>query len=206
MSITIRPSTERDEAALSKICLLTADAGTSAEHLHDYPELPGLVYSVPYIKLPTTWAFVLEDSTIDPPEVVGYVIGSKDTRAYEKHATEHWWPALAEKYPPSIAKKEGDVRYTNLFRNMYTAPQGNIDFSPAHLHINILPAYQKRGFGTRLINRAVEHLKGEGIDGVWLGIDPLNKGAKAFYERIGFREIEGGNGCQLGLRFSDWRG
>ncbi|TEB35614.1 acyl-CoA N-acyltransferase [Coprinellus micaceus] len=205
MPIIIRPVADQDEPALSKICLLTADAGNSAEHLHDYPELPGLVYAVPYVKLPTTWGFVLEDT--GTKEVVGYVLGSQDTRAYEAYATEHWWPPLAEKYPPSIATKSGDVYYTNLLRNMYTIPQSNIDFSPAHLHIDILPTYQKQGLGTKLISRALEHLKGEGLEGIWLGMDPRNTGARVFYERLGFKEIDGApDANQLGLRFADWRG
>lgn len=205
MPVIIRPATEQDEQALSKICLLTADAGNSAVHLHDYAELPGLVYAVPYIKLPTTWGFVLEDT--DTKEVVGYILGSKDTRAYETYAQEYWWPPLVEKYPPSIATKSGDMHYTNLLRNMHTAPQPNVDFSPAHLHIDILPAYQKQGLGRQLIRRAVEHLRNEGLEGVWLGMDPRNVGARAFYERIGFRQVEGApDANQFGLRFDDWRG
>lgn len=205
MTAIIREVSEQDEHALSKICLLTADAGNSAQHLHDYPELPGLVYAVPYVKLPTTWGFVLEDEASH--QVVGYILGSKDTRAFEAYAKEHWWPPLAEKYPPSIATKSGDVYYTNLLRNMYTIPQANIDFSPAHLHIDILPAYQGKGWGKKLIGKAVWHLRGQGIDGIWLGLDPRNTGARAFYGKLGFVNIEGApDDNQLGLRFCDWQG
>ncbi|EFI27731.1 hypothetical protein CC1G_14654 [Coprinopsis cinerea okayama7 len=205
MSATIRKVTKNDEAALSKICLLTADAGNSAEHLHDFPELPGLVYAVPYVHLPTTWGYVLEeDGTGD---VVGYILGSKDTRAYERYAQEDWWPSLAEKYPPSTASKSGDVHYTNLLRNMHTAPQANIDFSPAHLHINILPAYQKKGWGRKLIGEAIKYLEGEGFEGVWLGLDPRNTAARAFYGRLGFKVIEGApDNNQMRLRFTDFVG
>jgi ribosomal protein S18 acetylase RimI-like enzyme len=204
MPVTIRQATKNDEDALSRICLLTADAGKSAEHLHDYPELPGLVYAVPYVNLPTTWGFVLEDESNG--DVVGYILGSKDTRVYEAHARESWWPPLAEKYPPSIAKKPGDVYYTNLLRNMYTIPQSNIDFSPAHLHIDILPAFQGKGLGSKLIKTAVQYLKEEGLDGIWLGLDPRNTGARLFYEKLGFKQIEGApDGNQLGLKFADLR-
>jgi hypothetical protein len=108
MSLTISKATEADSPALSRICLLTADAGKSAEHLHDYRELPVLVYSVPYVKSPTTWAFVLVDESDEP---VGYAVGSTDTRAYEKYTSQYWWPPLAEKYPPSLAVKPDDKRY-----------------------------------------------------------------------------------------------
>jgi len=204
MSLIIRKATQEDEAALSKICLLTADAGNSAEHLHDYPELPGLVYAIPFVRFPSTWGFVLEDELTK--NVVGYILGTKDTRAYEAYTAEHWWPVLAEKYPPSIATKPGDVYYTGLFRNMYTIPQTNIDFSPAHLHIDILPEYQRKGWGKKLIGTMVEHLRGEGLDGVWLGMDPRNVTARGFYKRLGFTGVPGSDEFQLGLKFVDWQG
>ena len=105
-----------------------------------------------------------------------------------------------------MAKKPGDVYYTNLLRNMSTSPQSNIDFSPAHLHIDILPAFQGKGFGSTLIKTAVQYLKEEGLDGIWLGLDPRNTGARLFYEKLGFKQIEGApNANQLGLKFADLR-
>ncbi|KAF5333706.1 hypothetical protein D9611_002390 [Ephemerocybe angulata] len=203
MSVIIRQALEQDEPSLSKICLLTADAGNSAEHLHDYPELPGLVYAIPYIKLPTTWGFVLEDQTTN--KVVGYILGTKDTRTYESYATEHWWPPLALKYAPDAASKPGDVYYTNLLRNMYTVSEANVQFSPAHLHIDILPEYQRKGLGRKLIGRAVEYLRGEGLEGVWVGLDPRNLAVRVFYEKLGFKQIDGAPDVhQLGLRLADW--
>ncbi|CAA7267748.1 unnamed protein product [Cyclocybe aegerita] len=204
MPVTIRRAKECDESALSRICLLTADAGVSAEPLHDFGELPGLVYAVPYVKLPTTWGFVLEDDATN--EVVGYILGSTDTRAYERYAAEHWWPPLAEKYPPEKMTKPGDQHYSKLLRNMHTAPDANIAFSPAHLHIDILGAYQNQGWGRKLIAAAMEFLGGEGIDGVWLGLDPRNEGARKFYTRLGFGLVEGApDNNQMGLKFADFK-
>lgn len=205
MSITIRKATEADESALSRICLLTGDAGSSAEHLHKYGELLGLIYAVPYVKLPTTWGFVMVDKSTN--EVVGYILGSKDTRAYEQHAAKHWWPQLAEKYPPSRAETAADERFMKMFANMHTAPEANIAFAAAHLHIDILEPYQRRGWGRKLITTAIEYLKGENIkgEGVWLGMDPRNASARAFYGRLGFREIEGADGNQMGVKFAEYK-
>ncbi|KAL0577079.1 hypothetical protein V5O48_004922 [Marasmius crinis-equi] len=200
MSFTIRKATEADVPALSRICLLTADAGSSAEALHDYPELPGLIFSVPYVKLPTTWAFVLVDEASDT--VIGYIVGSTDTREYERYAEEHWWPPLAEKYPPSIAKKPTDEKYMGFLQKMFRAPDANIAFSPAHLHINILPGYQRQGLGRKMIEKAIEYLKEAEVGGVWLGIDPRNQNARKFYERVGFKPIEGVPDNNLGLKFA----
>lgn len=203
MPLHIRPATESDAPFLSQICLRTADAGSTAEHLHEFGELPGLVYAVPYVKLPSTWGFVLEDES--SMEVVGYVLGSTDTRAYERYAAEYWWPALAEQYPPEKATLPGDVHYTKLLRHMHTAPEANITFSPAHLHIDILEDYQRQGWGRKLIAEAVRFLIEKGLQGVWLGLDPRNENARKFYERLGFKLVAGApDANQMGLTFSEF--
>jgi ribosomal protein S18 acetylase RimI-like enzyme len=210
MSITIRKATPLDKDAVSKICLLTADAGKSADGLHDIKELPGLVYAVPYVKLlpytaTSTWGFVMEvDET---GEVVGYILGAKDTREYEQYTGEHWWPSLVEKYSPSDAKRKADVRYCERLRDPHIASEAAIAFASAHMHINVLEAYQRKGWGKRLIGTAVGYLRGEDIrgDGLWLGFDPRNVDAKNFYERIGFKSFEGAEDNELGLKFVDWK-
>ncbi|KDQ64619.1 hypothetical protein JAAARDRAFT_28259 [Jaapia argillacea MUCL 33604] len=209
MTLLIRPSTPSDELAVSHICLVTADAGKSAEPLHIHPELPGLVYAVPYIHLPTTFGFVLQVE--ETREVVGYVVGTRDSREYEKVAREQWWPPIQERYPldgpGKLEGKEGDEHYFKLVHDMHVAPDKCHDFSPAHIHINILEPYRGKGWGRRMIGKAVELLRGEGFTAVWLGIDPRNEEAKKFYLRIGFKLLEGEGFPEgsLGLSFVDWQ-
>lgn len=176
----------------------------SAEHLHDHGELPGLVYAVPYVTLAHTFGFVMVND--ETAEVVGYVLGTTDTRAFERAAEEHWWPALRAKYPvdENTGAKEADVRYMKLFQKMHTAPEACVAFSPVHLHIDILPECQRQGWGKILIGRAVELLRAEGFTGLWVGLDPANENARKFYGRLGFEAIEG-PGANMGLRFDDWR-
>ncbi|KAF7292346.1 N-acetyltransferase domain-containing protein [Mycena chlorophos] len=199
MTLSIRRATLADEAALSHICLVTADAGKSAEALHDHKELPGLVWSVPYLHLPTTWAYVLVDESDAP---VGYIVGSTDTRRYEQSAAADWWPIHAAKYPPEEMVKEGDKRVAGLLRNMYTAEEPSVVFSPAHIHINILEEHQRKGWGRKLITTAANHVKGEGLDGMWLGLDMRNTEARRFYERVGFSSFEGAAPHVLGMKFN----
>ncbi|KAK7064705.1 hypothetical protein R3P38DRAFT_2826048 [Favolaschia claudopus] len=160
MVVRIRPAIAQDAPALSRICLLTADAGKSAEHLHDFPELPGLVWAVPYVTLPSTWGFVMEEESSG--EVVGYIVGAKDTVAYEAYAAENLWPVLSKRYPLSVAVKPADQFYTQLLANFRTLPKTTLEFSRAHLHIDILGSHQKQGWGRKLVQRAVEYLRGEG--------------------------------------------
>lgn len=196
--MVIREATESDAPLLSKICLLTADAGKSAETEHDFGELPGLIFAVPYVKLPKTWGFVLEDESAG--EVVGYVLGSTDTRSFE-HAREHWLGTIVGNYSNEVITKLSDKQYVGMLKNMDKAPDTCVNFSPAHLHISILEPYQRKSGGRKLMERAIEHLKGEGIDAVWMGVDPRNHDARKFYDRLGIKKLEGGAENELGLRF-----
>jgi len=143
---SIRKATEEDAPSLSRICLLTCDAGKSGEHLFHYPELPGLLYAVPYVKLPFTFGFVMVVN--ETQEVVGYVVGTSDTREFERVAGKEWWPPLQKEYPTEgpnkIRGKEADERYARLIGNA-TAAEECIQFSPAHLHIDILGEHQRKG-------------------------------------------------------------
>jgi ribosomal protein S18 acetylase RimI-like enzyme len=191
MAPIIRPATKADEAALSNVCLLTANAGTSAKHLHTDPALPGLIYSLPYVNLESTWCFVL----VDDGEVVGYVLGAIDTRKFEESAETKWWPLLKARYGPLLQDQNAELttadrKYINTIMAFPRASDAQIAFAPAHLHINILPSHQRRGWGRKLIGRAVEYLKENKVQSVWLGMDTRNTEAAMFYGRLGFRKVE----------------
>ncbi|KAG6336686.1 hypothetical protein ID866_2393 [Astraeus odoratus] len=215
MPTFIRRATKIDEPALSRICLLTADAGVSAEAIHAYPELPGLVYALPYVNLPSCWAFLLVDKTseeVGHENIVGYCIGSLATRIFEATASETWWPPLQAKYGPLLeldrvvepALKDADRIYINTIMEFPPAPDVQVRFSPAHLHINILPSHQGKGHGKQLIGKAIQHLKEERIDGVWLGMHPRNEKAAGFYEKIGFKAFEGAPEAVVGITVEEW--
>ena len=166
------------------------------------------MWAVPYVKLPYTWGFVMQRD--DNKEVVGYILGTTDTRAFERAAKETWWPFLRPKYPAEgefkIAGKPADELYAKLISNMEPIEQECIDFSPAHFHIDILEEYQGKGWGRKLIGRAVEYLRDEaGLDGVFLGMDMRNMDARRFYEKLGFRRWSGAPEHTVGLKFADWQ-
>ncbi|KAI1786497.1 acyl-CoA N-acyltransferase [Ganoderma leucocontextum] len=208
LEVYIREARLADQLALNRICLLTGDAGQSADHQHKFGELIGTVYADPYVNLPTTWGFVMVDPAKDDA-VVGYILGTHDTRAYEQQAQEEWWPRVRAKYAYPAEENEGataaDVRFINILHNPSRAAQAQVDYSPAHMHVDILPEYQRQGWGRKLIGRVVEHLRGKhGLERLWLGIDPRNEAAKRFYERLGYKELQGAPAGTLGLEFEDF--
>jgi ribosomal protein S18 acetylase RimI-like enzyme len=220
MPFTIRPVVPEDAPALSRICLLTGDAGQSAEHLHRHCELPGLVWALPYVSLPSetarTWGFVLVDETAlddggTTKAIKGYVVGTSNTRAYEAATEVEWWPSLRNRFPVSSngdgRRIKADQEYIDL---IHRAPDVALDaclaVSPAHMHINLLPEVQRRGWGRRLIGRVVEHLREEQINAMWLGINERNTAARTFYEKLGFWGIKGAPSDLMALDFETWKG
>lgn len=262
----IRRATKADSPALSKICLLTADAGESAEHLHTMGELPGLMWAEPYVHVPSAVGFVLVDPSSRPEpnhlpdngttkatttatnsgstaagheaddegagnegeEVVGYILSAFDTRSYEREVEESWFPPLRSRYPnpdppsredvpsnsyatataeatPLPEMKDADLTYLRFIHNTPRTEQSVLKFSPAHMHIDILPAYQSHGWGRKLIGKLVEYLREEkGLDALWLGMDVRNVKARRFYEHLGFKPVEGAPSHIMGLRFQEW--
>jgi len=218
----IRRATPSDSPALSRICLLTAAAGQSAEDAHTFGELPGVMYAEPYVHLPSAAGFVMVDPTKcsdhsevngEGGEVVGYILTTFDTQSFEKEMEETWFPRWRAKYPnpyPSTndtdTPKPADELYIKTIHNPHHASPISLGFSPAHLHIDILPAYQRQGWGRRLISALVQWLKEEkGLDGVWLGMDVRNEEAAKFYTRLGFKVIEGAPRGVVGLKFDEWK-
>ena len=230
-ALFIRPAKRTDSPAVSRICLLTADAGVSAADLHTAGELPGLMYAEPYVHLPECYGFVLVDPSLSGKEggegegegeVVGYVLGSFDTRAFEKSMKQTWFPPYLEKYPLSAAVDAnrvtedtpahlrnltpGDKHYIRTIHSPPTAHDAQVAFSPAHLHIDILPQYQRQGWGRKLIGCAVKYLREEkGLDSLWLGLDPRNANGRRFYERLGFKEVPGAPHETVGIKFAQLR-
>lgn len=209
----IRPVRQSDAPVIANICLLTGNAGSSAEDLHSPSrrDLLGSVWALPYVHLPRTFGFVLVDDTEDVP--LGYLLGASDSVAFAKVEDERWWPPLRERYPlkasddasGSEPRTEADQRYIELIHRAPDAPSpAALALSPVHMHIDLLPSVQRQGWGRKLIDVAVRHLRSEGHSGLWLGLDPTNESANAFYARLGFEPIDGAPSNTRGLRFDKW--
>lgn len=61
---------------------------------------------------------------------------------------------------------------------------------PAHLHIDLLPEWQGRGYGRALMRAFLRALREGGVPAVHLCMSTANTAARAFYDRLGFQEIE----------------
>jgi GNAT superfamily N-acetyltransferase len=60
---------------------------------------------------------------------------------------------------------------------------------PAHLHINLLPEYQRFGLGTLLIQYFEDHMRNLGVAGIHLKTTNYNKRAVPFYLKSGYKIV-----------------
>lgn len=187
-AVQARPARSEDAPAVRRICLRTGDAGRDATGLHADADLLGLVWAQPYLELEPAHAFVATDAD---GTVLGYVLGTPDSRGFEALAESAYWPALRARYPlDAVAgRTRADQDAVALVHAPPAAPEALLAEHPGHLHVDLLPEAQGRGGGRLLVGTALESLRGAGCAGVHVGVDPRNEPALGFYRRLGFVDL-----------------
>ncbi len=110
---------------------------------------------------------------------VGYVICAENYDRYKECFDREYVPRLGENEElRQMALRSADLQ------GKYKA-----DY-PAHLHIDLLPEYQRMGIGHRLVDTLCAHLKSKNICGVMLTAGVDNKAGRGFYEKYGFTLLE----------------
>lgn len=186
----IRRYRPEDRAAVADVCLRTAAGGADATGLYSDDALMPEVYALPYLEYAPDLAFVVDDRG----RVGGYVLGVADTAGFIDWYAREWAPGLRARHPSPGAPTAHRPAYTEA---QLIADGGDpermriaeLDAYPAHLHIDLLPEHQGRGWGRRLIDTLRAALAERGVPAVHLGLDPANTAARAFYERLGFHEL-----------------
>lgn len=198
---SIRPYRPSDRASLFEVCVRTADAGEDATGVFSDDELWGLLFAVPYVERHPDLAWVVET---DDERVIGYIVATDDTDAFEAWFRDEWWPQFADRFP---AVAEPETREEKMLAYAYGRRPGaepNAAEYPAHLHIDLLPETQGQGLGRELMRTLFDELARRGVKGLHLGMDPANTGAAAFYERLGMTPLPSAPGGQsYGVTFGD---
>lgn len=115
----------------------------------------------------------------DEDKVCGYILCAKDLKAYEKNA-----------YPYYLPLKELDEVKAERFPDANRQMECFYPEYPAHIHIDILEEFTGNGVGSKLMSALFEVLKEEKVPGICVLVDPKNKRAVRFYEKMGFKAVE----------------
>ncbi|MGH6985568.1 MAG: GNAT family N-acetyltransferase [Caulobacteraceae bacterium] len=186
---TIRPYRAADLEALYEIALRTGDAGQDASKLYRDPRLVGEIWAAPYAHLTPRTCFILKDEA----GVGGYVLGCLSTRDFERQAEERWWPSARRGRPEPRREERAtwspDDGLRWLIHHPNIVPEAIVGPYPSHLHIDLLPRLQGRGFGRALLDHWFETVRSLGSKGAHLGVSRANARAIQFYRAYGLSEL-----------------
>lgn len=168
----IRPYQADDANTVRYICRATAQSKRYTKYIN----LVTALYCDYYIEREPDNCFVLTDE-FDKP--VGYILCSSDDEKYQRDFAPYLKKARKDSFIEAVGHRI-EQKLTANERAKY----------PAHLHIDILPSFQGRGGGRSLINALIAKLRSQGVSGLRLTVSQSNKGAVAFYERLGFVRIK----------------
>ncbi|SHN35773.1 GNAT family N-acetyltransferase [Cryptosporangium aurantiacum] len=181
----VRPYDDADLDAVRDICVRTGHEGGDARPLYPDPSIFPTAFADPYVAFEPELAYVVDDGE----RAVGYIVGTADTVAFVKRYRGEWLPSVADRWPLT----DGTSRTDHLVRLLHDPERllwPELEVYPAHLHIDLLPDYQGRGLGRVLMNRFLGTLAARGVPAVHLGMVPTNYAARAFYDRLGFVQLD----------------
>ena len=190
--LDIQPAGLSDLPGAYRVCLLTGDSGRDGTALFRDPDLLGHVFVGPYIVGEPDLAWVV----VDRDGVAGYCLAAADSRAFEAWAEAAWWPRLRERYP-RLDDGSSDAGIVELIHVPPTASDAVVHAYPAHVHIDLLERARGHGLGRVLMERQLDDLRRRGVPGVHLDVADDNPNAIAFYEHIGFTEIDRSPGARI---------
>jgi ribosomal protein S18 acetylase RimI-like enzyme len=192
----IRPARPGDDPGAYDVCLKTGDHGQDGEPFYrEDPDALGRIFVGPYLAFEPDLSLILEDGE----GICGYALGAYDSRAFYARYDTEWRPALCARFPAPEGDPSTWTRVQQAYHWYhhpdYFCPEP-YEAYPSHLHIDLLPRAQGRGYGRRMIEELIERLRRRGSPGAHLGLSDRNPRAYAFYQRLGFQELtrEGAEG------------
>ncbi len=185
--VLLRPYEPRDRDAVYDVCVRTAHLGGDARPYYQDPNLLPEIFAGPYLHLEPELAFVVADGR----RAVGYILGTADTATFVKRFAAEWLPGVEDRYPaPGGEPVTPDEVMANLLHTPERMIVPELAGYPAHLHIDLLPEYQRSGHGRALVEAFTAALRRAGAPAVHLGMVTGNHPARAFYDRLGFHVID----------------
>jgi ribosomal protein S18 acetylase RimI-like enzyme len=185
----IRLARPGDEPGAYDVCLKTGNYGEDGGPFYaDDPDALGRLFVGPYLAFEPDLSLILEDAQ----GICGYALAALDSRRFYARYDAEWRPALCARFPAPAGDPSTWTRVQQAHQ-AYHQPDfycpEPYDWYPSHLHIDLLPRAQRRGYGRRMIERTIETLARQGSPGAHLGLSVFNPRAAGFYQRLGFQEL-----------------
>lgn len=183
----VRQYKPEDKPELQKICVETT-LFPLTERVRKW--LP-LAYNDYYTDCQSEFVSVLAD---DGGRAVGYILCAPDEERFRWEMRRTYLPKIKKISFLAYLLLKAELGKKDIFYPEY----------PAHLHIDILPFYQRMGMGTKLMDDLIAKLKKAGIAGVKLSCAAKNQKAVAFYKKFGFRELRRRSGTVVfGMKLTE---
>jgi ribosomal protein S18 acetylase RimI-like enzyme len=185
----IRSARAGDRTGAYYVCLKTGDYGKDGEPFYrDDPDALGRIFAGPYLDFEPDLSLILEDAE----GICGYAFGAFDSRAFYDRYERECRPKLCAEFPDPSGDPGNWTRAQHVHHGYhhpdYFCPEPYEQY-PSHLHIDLLPRAQARGYGRKMLEMVMDKLRARGSPGAHLGVSMLNPAALGFYERLGFREL-----------------
>jgi ribosomal protein S18 acetylase RimI-like enzyme len=191
--ISVRKCNSSDKKDILDICYKTGYMGEDLTGLGLFDDklLFGYFFCLYYPRYESNNCFVAVDTSED--KTVGYILGACDTLKQRRmFLLKMGWRIFVRIILVTIWNYPETVKF---ILHLATNPgiesgsrQMYIDY-PAHLHINILAEYQRKGIGEKLLNAFENNIR-HCASGVHLITTDGNVKAIPFYHKNGYRIIE----------------
>jgi ribosomal protein S18 acetylase RimI-like enzyme len=186
---TIRSARPNDQPGAYYVCLKTGDFGADGEPFYrEDPDALGRIFVGPYLAYEPELSLILEDQD----GVCGYALGAFDSHSFFARYESEWRPGLCKTFPEPTGDPSGWTR-VQMVHSWYHHPDyfcpEPYSVYPSHLHIDLLPRAQHRGYGRRMLEEVMAKLHKMGSPGAHLGVSLPNVAAFGFYQRLGFSEL-----------------
>ena len=146
----------------------------------------GDLFAVPYAVLEPSHAYLLDVED----EAVGYVLGTPDTARFVQRFRDDYLPSTTARLPvPPDPPMTPDDFMLALHHTPERMLGPEVAAHPGHLHINLLPDWQGKGWGRRMMATFIDSVRAAGCPAVHLAMRSANTGARPFYHRLGFTEL-----------------
>lgn len=179
--MSIRPYEERDKEDVHFICLNSDGPCRSTSRDINFILA---IYCDYYLEKEPENCFVATDKN---DKAIGYIICAEDFEVFKN--------SFVKEYCSKIRNWEFRRRKSSM-RSIIPHEKYKEEY-PAHIHIDILPEYQRMGLGHKLTDILFMHLRKKGVKGVMLTTWIKNEKGRGFYDKYGFTLLEEMKNCAV---------